>query len=193
LTDEEKDIICTLYNEHGSCWTGISRELKGRTANMIKNYWYGKRRKRCKPQKTRKTQKSQKTRKTQKPRKTRKYRKPRKTRKTQKPRKTRKYRKLNQILPELEPERRIKGFPSKDEINLVRENWNVFGLQDMNFQWSEPGVDYKNLDFSEFHPYEYDYESLQPPRKRRKIESSFEFERKKWHRLELEKEIIYIF
>ena len=159
MTNEEKDIIDTLYNEHGSCWTLISNKLKGRTQNMIKNYWYGTH---CKW----------------------KYRKARGAGKIQG---------QSQNLPELEPDRRIRGFPSDDEINLVREkcNLNAFGLWDMNSQWTEIGVTHKNLIFSDFDPYKYDFESLQPPKKKRRIMPSFKFERKKWHRLE--NEIMYVF
>jgi len=38
-TEEEDDVICNFYSEHGSKWSELSKILKGRPSNAIKNHW----------------------------------------------------------------------------------------------------------------------------------------------------------
>ncbi|EOY30569.1 hypothetical protein QUC31_020199 [Theobroma cacao] len=39
FTDEEDNVICSLYNSIGSRWSVIAARLQGRTDNDVKNYW----------------------------------------------------------------------------------------------------------------------------------------------------------
>ncbi|XP_074585809.1 uncharacterized protein LOC141841539 [Curcuma longa] len=39
FTEEEDNIICTLYDRLGSRWSVIASQLVGRTDNDVKNYW----------------------------------------------------------------------------------------------------------------------------------------------------------
>lgn len=39
FTDEEDNIICSLYKNIGSRWSVIASQLQGRTDNDVKNYW----------------------------------------------------------------------------------------------------------------------------------------------------------
>ncbi|WOK91463.1 transcription factor RAX1-like [Canna indica] len=39
FTEEEDDIICSLYRKLGSRWSIIASHLRGRTDNDVKNYW----------------------------------------------------------------------------------------------------------------------------------------------------------
>ncbi|KAK7383284.1 hypothetical protein VNO78_28958 [Psophocarpus tetragonolobus] len=39
FTEEEDNIICTLYGQMGSRWSAIASQLRGRTDNDVKNYW----------------------------------------------------------------------------------------------------------------------------------------------------------
>ncbi|OIW15549.1 hypothetical protein TanjilG_01072 [Lupinus angustifolius] len=39
FTEEEDNIICTLYSQMGSRWSAIASKLNGRTDNDVKNYW----------------------------------------------------------------------------------------------------------------------------------------------------------
>jgi len=38
-TEEEDEVICKFYAEHGSKWSELSKILKGRPSNAIKNHW----------------------------------------------------------------------------------------------------------------------------------------------------------
>ncbi|KAI4316564.1 hypothetical protein L6164_024536 [Bauhinia variegata] len=48
FTEEEDNIICTLYGQMGSRWSAIASQLSGRTDNEVKNYWNTKLKKKLK-------------------------------------------------------------------------------------------------------------------------------------------------
>ncbi|XP_052211274.1 transcription factor MYB36-like [Diospyros lotus] len=50
FTEEEDNIICTLYSELGSRWSVIAAQLPGRTDNDVKNHWNTKLKKKTKKQ-----------------------------------------------------------------------------------------------------------------------------------------------